>query len=384
VAVTLPLNLLDKTTDITFTGNATKVSGSATVTLAPFNPQVSPDTWYTQPGTKVTFTGSGFASHESIAVTFNNASVGSVTASTTGEFVFSHTIPVTAGSAHYTFSGQKSKASAAVDISLAPFSPQVSPSTYYAAPGTGITFNGWGFAPGEDITVSLNGGSSVKAKADSKGGFVSPAITIPFGSQNAHFTITSSLTNSNLSVDVGVAQLNAGIVLSTYYDVGGVPLVITGMGFGGNEKVIVTFDSTDLGTVTTQADGNFTLKTAVPFGQAGSHTITAKGQLSGASSSASFTQAQVYTSVQLQDYAGAPGNKVTFIGSGFLPGEPVNVTTDRTGSTVVHSFTADTKGNFTNTGYTLPTTFVGGPLKLTIVGTHSMSTTDITYYVTGP
>jgi large repetitive protein len=384
VPITLPMDLLDKTLTITFSGDATHTSGTASVTLAPFNPQVSPDTWYTQPGTKVTFSGSGFAARENIAVTFNGTNAGTAVASSTGEFTFSHTIPFTANAAHYTFSGAKSGASASVDISLAPFNPQVSPSTYYAAPGSEITFNGTGFAPGETVNISLNNAAAVPVKADSKGNFVSSAFAVPFGVQSTHFAFTSDITNANLALDIGVAQLNAGIILSTYYATGGAPLMVTGMGFGGGEKVNITFDGAVLGSATTDTKGDFTFKTSVPFGQPGSHTIIATGQNSSAVSTASFTQAQVYTNVQLQSYAGAPGDAVTFIGSGFLPNEPINITTDRTGGTIVHTFAADAKGNFSNSGFVVPATFIGGPLSLTVTGTHSMSSAAITYYVTGP
>jgi hypothetical protein len=267
---------------------------------------------------------------------------------------------------------------------LAPFNPQISPNTYYAAPGTGLTFTGTGFAPGEVVNIALNNSSIASTTVDTKGGFTSNPITIPFGTQSANFTFTSSATNINQSINIGIAALNPGIQLDTYYNVGGAPLTVTGMGFGGNEKVDLVFDSTALGNVSTDVNGNFTFKTVVPFGSSGNHTITATGQSSKASSSATFSQSQVYTNVQLKSYAGAPGVSVTFIGSGFLPGEPINITTDRTGSTVVYTFDADSKGSFIDSGYIVPVSFTGGPLNITVTGAHSMSATVITYFVTGP
>jgi hypothetical protein len=230
----------------------------------------------------------------------------------------------------------------------------------------------------------LNNGSTQTVKTDSKGNFTSPTTTIPFGIQNAHYTFNSSLTGSSLYLDIGIAPLNPGLILSAYYDVGGAPLTITGMGFGGNEKVSIRYDNQDLDNIITDSAGNFTFKTKVPYAATGSHTVVAAGQSSGASSSASFTQAQVYTNAQLGSYAGAPGAAVTFIGSGFLPNEPVEITTDRTGSVVIHNFTANSKGSFHDSGYILPANFTSGPLQITITGKYSQNPTIISYYVTGP
>jgi hypothetical protein len=87
--------------------------------------------------------------------------------------------------------------------------------------------------------------------------------------------------------------------------------------------------------------------------------------------------------VQLKIYAGPPGSVVTFVGSGFLPGEVINVISDRSGSTVIHTFMADTKGSFSNAGYTVPAGSAEGQMTFTITGNQSGSSGQITYYVTG-
>ena len=97
----------------------------------------------------------------------------------------------------------------------------------------------------------------------------------------------------------------------------------------------------------------------------------------------SLTVAPVYTSLELSQYAGAPGSAVTFIGTGYLPNEPVQVTTDRTGSAAVATFTADVSGHFTNSSYTIPINFTEGNLTFTVTGTHSFDTKNVVYYVTG-
>jgi hypothetical protein len=137
------------------------------------------------------------------------------------------------------------------------------------------------------------------------------------------------------------------------------------------------------GTANTDASGNLTYSGTVPYGPAGALVINAVGTGSGASATASMTRPQIYTNLQLGSYAGAPGTAIDFIGSGYLPNETITITTDRTGTTPVFSFTADVSGSFNNSGYIVPSTWTGGPLVLTAVGNHSYAPTSITYYVTG-
>lgn len=383
-AITIPFGSSNPAI-VTLTGDLSGAVATVPITLAPFYPGVTPDTWYTAPGTTVHFSGNGFASGETVSATLNTASVGSTTASASGTIAnFAITIPIAATTAHFVFTGATSGASATVDIGLSGFNPQITPSTWYTPAGSSVSFTGSGFAPGETVTATFNS-STTPITTDGSGNFTSPSFTIPFNATTAHFSFTSSQSHNTQTFDIGVAALSPGIVLSTYWDQGGKPLTVTGMGFAGNETVTVSFDGATLGTPTADNSGNFSLVTTVPFGPAGNVSVQARGNTSGAMTAVStFTRPQIFVNLQLGAYAGAPGDAVTFIGSGYLPNEPIQVTTDRTGSTIQYSFTADASGNFNNSGWTIPSAFTGGPLKLTITGTHSFTTTNINYYVTGP
>ncbi|TMK96190.1 MAG: hypothetical protein E6G40_13185 [Actinobacteria bacterium] len=57
---------------------------------------------------------------------------------------------------------------------------------------------------------------------------------------------------------------------------------VTGAGFGSTEQVIITFDSTEVGSATTDPSGSFTAMIKTPASAApGDHTVTATGQSSG-------------------------------------------------------------------------------------------------------
>ena len=219
--------------------------------------------------------------------------------------------------------------------------------------------------------------------ADESGGFITEPIKIPFGSAAADFSFTGNISHGVATVPVSLAELHPGIALSTYYDPGGTPLTIHGFGFVSVEPVIIAFGGQTLGTALSDDAGNFTFNSVVPYLPSGDKTVQARGENSGAITSATFTNPPVYVDAQLGAYAGAPGAAVNFIGFGYLPGETVAITTDRTGAGVVHSFGVDAMGNFNDSGFTLPADLAEGLLTITITGDRSFAPASIQYYVTG-
>lgn len=384
-SINIPVNTPGPTVDIVATGNTSNASAISLLTLAPFMVQVSPSTWYTPPGTSVSFSGSGFNPNEEVIIIQSGANITTVTANGTGDFISNPiTIPVTAtSSANFVFTGSESNASASVDITLAGFSPQVDPSAWYTLPGSNVIFTGINFAPGETVDISVNGTILAAATTDAAGGFTSPPVRAPFSTDFGTFTLTGTISNVPIEIPIAIAPLQPGIQLSTYYNQAGTPITITSMGYGGNENVNVLFGEQLIGTPTTGDDGNLTFTTTVPYQPAGDKIVQVTGQDSNVSASAPFTIAPVYIDLQLGSYAGAPGTAVNFIGNGYLANEPVTITTDRTGTTTVHTITADASGRFNNSGFTIPNDFTSGPLTFTVRGEYSFSTMTITYYVTG-
>lgn len=382
-AVSVPTPFGASTLHVGMTGVSTGVSGVLDVSLVGFSASLTSSSYYAQHGASVMVTGSGFAPNEQVQVS-NGTATTTVGASALGGFSTNVTLPISASltSASVLATGQTSGASAALSIGLAPFSPQVTPSTYYTSAGLPITFTGSGFAPSEAIGVTFNGSVVPSTTASSTGGF-SYVFTPPVSSSLASFVFTGQLTHAASSISVTIAPFTASIQLSTYYAQGGTAQTVTGTGFAPNETVNLQVQGTTYASVVANASGAFTQVGVVPFATPGSVTIHAVGALSGASGDATMTVAPVYTNLTLASYAGAPGEAVTLVGSGYLPNEPIQVMTNRSGTTVVHTFNADASGNFSNAGYIVPVTYHGGTLVITVRGTHSFDSKDITYYVTG-
>jgi large repetitive protein len=377
--VSLPYSGLGSAT-LTATGTTSDATATATIGIGNYNATLVASNYYVTPGSTITLSGSGFAPNETVTITAGTVTQ-AVTADAMGAVSDSLVVPFgqTKNSLDITATGSLSHASTTSTITLAPYTPQVSPSTYYAQPGTPISFTGSGFFAGETISVNLNGTQIGTETADAKGNLASTGVyTLPYG-QTAAYTLTGLTSGGSVTMNIGLAQFYAGLQLNSYYGDGGSSVVASGSGFAPNEAVTLTSGTTSLGSVVADATGSFSKTVTIPYAAPGKVAITATGSNSQATASTSYTVAQVYNSVELGSYAVPAGSPVTVLGSGFFAGEPVTVTTDRTSGT--YTFDANAQGNLNDSGFVLPTTLAPGMLTLTFTGTESYTTSSITIYV---
>lgn len=370
------------TLNASFVGNLSGASAQAAVTVGAVTPYLSSDAYSIQQGDIIHVTGFRFAPGESVTVkagSFATTTAADASGNTPAVAVVA---PYGTNSLAVTFAGDGSKASASLTVALSGFTPQVTPSTFYTLPNMPITFAGTGFAPNEHVDVTFNGTAVAGATASPTGGF-SYDYTPSLLSTAAAFIFKGETSGASIPVTITLAKYTAYIQLSTYYAQGGSPLEVTGTGFAPYESITLKGNGMTFATSTADASGNLTYSGIVPYGPAGDLVINAVGDGSGASGTATMTRSQIYTNLQLKNYAGAAGSPIEFIGSGYLPDETISITTDRTGSTPVFSFAADASGSFDNSGYVVPASWTGGPLVVTAVGDHSFVPTSITYYVTG-
>lgn len=365
------------------TGQKSNAGNSVTVGIGSFYPWIDASNYYTQPGTVITVFGGGFAAGETVDVEAGSFSTTAMADSEGNVEAIEVTLPFghSSDTLDVVLTGQMSMASAMTSITLAPFGIQIEPSTYYAQPGTEVSFTGSGFVSNEVVIVALNGSNLTTVAANTFGEISVGSLTLPFGS-SAVYTFTGGTSGAVGTVEIGLASFYAGVELSTYYAVGGTPITIFGAGYYPGETIEIMFGTVNLGNALADSTGAFSIDSNVPYALPGSKTVTATGSMSGAYSETTFSQAEVYTSVQLTNYAGSPSTTIGFMGSGFLSNEPIEILTDRTGSTVMHTFNASVDGSFNNSTFVIPDDFTEGELTLTIKGTHSMTTSQIVFYVT--
>jgi len=382
----VPFSSAGSSLNLILTGRDSGAQALVNITVGALYPEISPSSYYILPGHQITITGSGFAPNETVDININGNITG-VSANSSGGFTSALiTIPfgVPGNSLNIVAKGQTSGAQVTSTITLASYYPYVEASGYYVSPGTNISFSGSGFGPNEDVLLKAGGATVATLHADGSGTLASNSVTVPFGSTGSiHYVFKGQLSGAEASINIGIAGYYPWVALDNYYSVGGTPVTVNGSGFAPGETVNVTFGGAAFGSTTADGSGAYSLTGNVPFAAEGTKIVRATGALSAAIAETTFTQAPVYTSIYLSSYASAPGAAITFIGSGYLPNEPMEIRTDRTGSAAVYSFNADASGNFNNSGYHIPAGFIEGNLSLMIKGLHSLSEKTIVYYVTG-
>jgi hypothetical protein len=380
--VSLPYTGLSSAT-LNAIGETSLATANVSIGIGNYNPTVIASNYYAKPGDSINLTGSGFAPNETVNITAGTVNM-SALADSKGDFTSSLTLPFgqTKNSISIVSTGSLSQASSTTTITLAPYMPQVSPSTYYSQPGTAVSFTGSGFAPNEAITISLNGSIVGNETADSKGNLLSTgSYTLPFG-KSAVFTVNGLTSGASDTMNIGLAQFYAGLQLNNYYGDGGSSVMASGSGFAPNEPVAITSGKTLLATAYADSNGSFNTEITIPYSAPGKVALVANGSLSGAQANTGYTVAEVYNSVQLGSYAVPAGKAVNILGSGFFANEPVLVTTDRTSGS--YTLNADASGNLDDSGFVLPSDLTPGNLTLTITGEDSYTVHTITIYVQAP
>lgn len=366
-----------------FTGQTSGAEARLALTVAGLYPNVTAQNYYVAPGAELYVQGAGYLNNENVEIRLNGSLAATVAANAVGNVrQTAVTLPIASGAVEVRMTGLLSGATAATFISLIPWSPLVLPNTWWSAGGTPLIFSGTGFAPGEGVRVSVNGTTTVVTPADSSGSFNLSGLALPFTPPVARYLFTGETSGASASFEIGVAALYPWMFLNTYYGPAGAPLTVSGRGFAPNESVAITAEGTEFGRASADAAGAFDFLTRMPHLPIGDKAIMGTGALSRAVGTTGFTIAPIYLSLFLERYVLPPSAGVTFIGSGYLPGETIHVTTDRTGTSTVYAFNAGPEGSFRDAGFILAADMAEGGLTVTLTGEHSLVPKSITLYVT--
>jgi hypothetical protein len=283
-------------------------------------------------GTKVTFSGTGFAASQDIRVSF----LGEPTAgkaNTAGSWNLTYTIPATPASG-YTFDVEFKEGTTWYDLVGKHF--EVTPEI--TAPDSGrvgqtIQVSGTGFGSDETnikvIFRKQGTTADVVAKegitADDEGSWEADVV-VP-SVQGGGYVIDASgpLTKAGDVPEVSFT-LGAGILVEPNSAHVGDTITVSGGGFAAGETDIrITLDGQTVATgVTAGTNGNWESSFTLPASAYGSHTISASGGVTKDASTATFsTQAKIDNFSPTQ---GAPGDSVSLTGSGFSSNQRLNVT----------------------------------------------------------
>jgi hypothetical protein len=198
-ALSVPSRALGGAVHVVASGPDRQVSATLTVQHIAATIAVSPTS--VLPGGEVAIKGYNFPPNDTVSiavpVTTTNGAHTTLTATekTNGSGAFTATlrIPGSVSGGAYTVSARSAASgrspSAAVHISTLKASIVASPAT--AIPGTEVTVNGFGFASGETVTLTLSGAKVGTATTGSNGTF-STKITVPSAAATGKYAVAAS------------------------------------------------------------------------------------------------------------------------------------------------------------------------------------------------
>jgi hypothetical protein len=265
-------------------------SGTAAIAQS-FYPILNPSTYYVMPGTSFSVVGSRFAPGEKVIFTAFGNEPREIKADERGKFTAADlTVPFGVKSLTVSAFGQVSQATIKRTLSVGEYHPIVKASVYHLIPGGNVQFSGSGFAPDEPIEIIRNG--TVIGVFETPRGAFNRSFSLPHESGDLTFEFRGEWSDATAGATLKIATLaKPWVKLSSYYLRSGSRLTISGKGFGAGEEVALSFEGGALGSVVTNARGEFTFNTLVPETTPGKKTIAAKGLLTRAVASEKLTKA---------------------------------------------------------------------------------------------
>ena len=289
--------------------------------------------------TFVTAVGSNYATSSVFTVTFDGASLGSVTTpSGSGSWSLSFSVPTSPGGARTIQAGS---ATATFVVTSA-----ISLSGSIGAPSSSLIVSGLGFGASQTgIAVTFGTQTVATVSANAQGSFTA-SITVPFVAAGVYNIGAGGAPTQTFTVVSGLSvNPNTGTA--------GTTVTLQGAGFAPSTSLSLTLDGASVQTVNTDGQGTFLATYQIGRIRGGIHTFG----ISGASLGGTVPTFTMTPSITIDRSSAAPGASVNVLGSGFSSGEGgISVTFD--GTPVVSGISADGEGRWSGS-FTVPVTSAG-------------------------
>jgi hypothetical protein len=259
--------------------------------------------------------------------------------------------------------------------------------------GARLNFQGQGFAPAEQATVTIEGASgAVEATLDpvtisQDGNLDEVSLPLPDGIAGGQHTlhVVGASSGRSARARFRVLSLTPKITLDTYSAKAEHTFSFMGSGFTAGELVDVRLGGLGgmpLASVPSDAQGDVAAQgVPLPLVQAGDYVLYFVGQQSQTPVSVGFNIQGLTPWVVLDNYSAAPYSAMGFTGQDFVPGEPVEVYLgDRSGQPLFR-VAADANGQFAvKNAFELPDA-AQGDQRLLFVGLQSGANVEAKFVV---
>jgi len=221
-------------------------------------------------GTNVVISGNGFYSGRTVTLYYYNIikdKIGTVIASSTGQFSYPFAIPNSTGGIHKITATNAEGNSAEIQFETL---PSIALNLSSAGPGELLTIRGTGFGHRSNVNISFGTRTVASARSDDYGNF-EVQFNVPEVNPNP-YDVKAQDEEGN--VDKVKFTVTAGANLSQSSGSVGSNLTVRGSGFKTGGTVTIDYDNLRVASVTADNNGAFSATFNVPAGGSGAHVIT--------------------------------------------------------------------------------------------------------------
>ncbi len=275
-------------------------------------------------GDTITVSGTGYGPSQAVTVYFDGVSVATSTTSSVGTVAsIQFTVPQSTRGNHsitmtdaygYTYTVTFATSQKAT------ITPTTGPG------GTKVTVSGTGFTANSAITITFDdvATNAPATNASGTGSFGPVTFDIPASSAGSHTIKVSDGTN----VDTKTFAVTSTATITPTSGFVGSKFTVNATGFLANASISINFGDTLAKTVTSAANGSFSVSVDVPAKPAGTYQV----RITDGTNTITVNYAITTTvSINPVTSAGAPGSvgqQITVSGVGFISGRTVTVTYD--------------------------------------------------------
>ncbi len=287
--VTIPYTATRGAQAFTATGELSKRTATAAITLGAVAATLVATPSTTNRGGTTTLTGGNWAPDEAITVTLSGVTTPITVVHATAQGAFPSTvvtIPYTAtqGTQTLTATGAVSKRTATATVTLAAVTATFAVTPAATNRGGLITLSGGSFAANEAVTVTVDGVITPLATitATAQGTLSATGVSIPYSIPAGPHTLraTGAVSKRAATAGITIAALTPSISVSPSAAAPGATVTVTGQGFGRQEQVTLALNGAAISTTApiTTNNGAFSVSFTVPSTVLnGQNTISAVG-----------------------------------------------------------------------------------------------------------
>jgi len=240
----------------------------ATNTFTVLEPEINLSTKSGSVGSRLVVDGEGFYADKVVMLYFDTKLLGTLTASSTGEFSYSFNIPNSTAGKHIITAGNAEGDSCEVEFKVL---PRITLNPVTGAVGSILEVGGNGFARKSDVSIFFQSDEVAYAKTTESGTFPVASFNVPPVPPGAYDVIVKDKRGNTVKSEFTV--IAGASVDQTTASVGG-ELTITGTGFEAGGEIDMEFDGVPVATVAADSNGTFQIVFKVPARQHGEHVIT--------------------------------------------------------------------------------------------------------------